>query len=83
MARSFDVPAKEIKRKGSRANRARHVAVYLTKRYSGLGNREIGVHFGGLHESAVSKVAARLESTFRTDHALSRRISKLESGVKT
>ena len=66
-----------------RANRARHVAVYLTKRYSGLGNREIGAYFGGLHESAVSKVAARLESTCRTDHALARQISKLGSRVKT
>jgi ATPase involved in DNA replication initiation len=32
----------EVKRKRSRDNRARKVAIYLVKRYSGLSNEEIG-----------------------------------------
>jgi chromosomal replication initiation ATPase DnaA len=34
------------------------MTIYLIKRYSGLGNQEIGELFGGKHYSAVSKSAA-------------------------
>jgi hypothetical protein len=47
------------------------MAIYLMKRHTGLGNAEIGEIFGGLHYSAVSKVASRFESATAGDSKLS------------
>ncbi len=62
--------------RGERGNRARKVAIYLVKRWSGLSNEEIGRMFGGIHYSAVSKGSARLETEMASDKRLA---SSLES----
>lgn len=83
VARIFGVQADALKRKGSRNNRARKVAVYGVKRYSGLSNAEIGAFFGGVHYSAVSKIAARLERERAEDRGLASLVAGLHSKVKT
>jgi REP element-mobilizing transposase RayT len=77
----FGVEGDEIKRKGSRDNRARNVTVYLVKRYSGLSNKEIGEIFGRVHYSAVSKVSARVEREMVGDKRLSKLVEALISKV--
>jgi chromosomal replication initiation ATPase DnaA len=58
----------ELLEKGSRSNRARKVSLYLTQRYTGLSNREIGERFGGIEASGKSKASSRLEEvdTFKS-----------------
>ena len=53
------------------------------KRYTCLGNKEIGQVFGGLHYSAVSKAAARLEKELAEDKDLTKLVGRLVSNVKT
>jgi hypothetical protein len=79
----FRVREEAIKGKGRRDNRARKVAIYLVKRYSGLSNEEIGELFGGIHYSAVSKVSARVEREMEGDKKLSKLVEALNSKVKT
>ncbi len=79
----FCVSEESLKRKCSRDNRARKVAIYLIKRYSGLGNQEIGDWFGGMHYSSVSKLSSRLEETMASDENLSELVKEVMSNVKT
>lgn len=82
VARVSKVAEEVIRRRGSRDNTARRVAIYLVKRYSGLSNAEIGKLFGGVYSSAVSKASARLESEMTEDKNLSRLVEVLDSQVK-
>ncbi len=65
--------------RGERGNRARKVAIYLVKRWSGLSNEEIGGMFGGIHYSVVSKRSARLETEMARDKRLAKLVGELES----
>ena len=62
---------------------AKKVPIYLIKRYTCLDNKEIGQVFGGLHYSAVSKAAARLEKELSKDKDLAKIVDRLASNVKT
>jgi len=66
-----------VKSKGSGKDTAKKVALYLIKRYSGLGNQEIGTLFGGMHYSAVTKSSARLETEMTQDKGLRKRCSQI------
>jgi len=72
-----------LKGKGARNNTAKKMAIYLIKRYSGLGNQEIGELFGGMHYSAVSKSSAKLEREMAEDRNLRNLVEDLVSHVKS
>ena len=55
IAGAFAVEEDSVTEKG-KSTLPRNAAMYLMKRYSGLGNRDIGELFGGLHYSGVSKI---------------------------
>ena len=82
VARAFRVTVGEVKGRGKRGNQARKVAIYLAKRYSGLDNGQVGQLFGGIHDSAVSKVSTRLEQEMAEDRSLARLVEIVKSNVK-
>ena len=57
------------------------MAIYAIKRYSGLGNQEIGTLFGGMHYSAATKASARLQTEMAADNALRDLVEKIVSSV--
>ncbi|NIU88139.1 MAG: hypothetical protein GWN56_12985 [Nitrosopumilaceae archaeon] len=73
---------KDIVTTGERKNEARNVAIYIIRKHCELSNREIAEMFGGLKESAISKVVKRMEQKLRINKELERRINKLVSNVK-
>jgi len=83
VASAFDVKKESLKEKALKKTTARKMAIYLMKRHTGLGNAEIGEIFGGLHYSAVSKVASRFESATAGDTKLSTLAKTVISNVKT
>jgi hypothetical protein len=83
VARAFKIDEEVIKGKGSRANTARKVALYLAQRYTGLSNKAIGDLFGGIHYSAVSKASERLREEMISDKRLSKLIDEVDSHFKT
>jgi len=83
VASAFGQPQGRVLEKQGRKNTAKKVATYLMKRYACLDNKEIGKMFGGLHYSAVSKAAARLERELSKDKHLANLLDRLVSNVKT
>jgi REP element-mobilizing transposase RayT len=83
VARVFKIREEEIRERGARANSARNVALHLAQRYTGLGNKEIGEVFGGIHYSAVSKASGRLREEMASDKSLSKLVGEVESHFKT
>ncbi|MDY7036100.1 MAG: hypothetical protein SV375_08075 [Thermodesulfobacteriota bacterium] len=69
----------------SRGNERRDILLgnddRLMKRYACLDNKEIE-YIGGLHYSAVSKAAARLEKELSRDKDLAKLVKKLISNAK-
>jgi chromosomal replication initiation ATPase DnaA len=83
VASAFGEPQGRLVEKQGQNNNAKKVAIYLMKRYTCLDNKEIGQVFGGLHYSAVSKAAARLEKELAKDKDLTKLVGRLVSNVKT
>jgi putative transposase len=83
VAQAFKIDEGVILAKGSRANTARRVALFLAQRYTGLSNGVIGEFFGGIHYSAVSQACGRLREEMISDRRLSRLVHDLESHFKT
>ena len=69
--------------KGGGRNTAKKVAIYIIKRYAGLGNQEIGTLFGGMHYSRVSKSSARLENAMKDNKALRNLVKGIVSNART
>ena len=78
----FAVEEDSVTNKG-KSTLPRNAAMYLMKRCSGLGNREIGELFGGLHYSGVSKICTRFEGRLKKDTHLAGMINRLLSRFKT
>jgi REP element-mobilizing transposase RayT len=83
VASAFGVSPEAVTGRGGRGNVPRKIAIHLVRRYSGIGNDEIGRLFGGLSGSAVSRTASRLEKDGAKDGKLRLLIRQLESKVKT
>jgi putative transposase len=82
LRKRFRIRGEDLFAKGSRANTARKVAVYLAHRYTGLSNKEIGERFGGIEASGVSKASARVKEEMASDKKLSKLVSELDSSFK-
>jgi len=82
VSKAFGVNEEEIWERGGRASTARRVAIYFCHRYTGLSNRVIGELFGGIHDSTVSKVTARLRAEMVKDKELSKLTNRLYSHFK-
>ncbi|MDI7259504.1 MAG: transposase [Thermodesulfobacteriota bacterium] len=78
----FGTREEELLEKGSRSNTSRKVALYLSQRYTGLSNREIGERFGGMEASGVSKAASRVREEIVSDKKLSKLVGDLDSSFK-
>ncbi len=59
------------------------MALYLVQRYTGLKNEDIGKLFGGIHYSAVTKAAIRLQERMGENRGLRKNVQELISYFKT
>ena len=66
-----------------RGGENRKIAIYLLKRLTGMGNKEIGDLFGGLSYSCVAKVYQRFSADAKTDKALRKILKELGSGLSS
>jgi putative transposase len=83
VCRVFGVDKEKLLQKRNRGCMARPAALYIIQRYSGLRNEEIGKIFGGIHYSAVTKAASRLQELIRTDKKLKKQVEDIISYIKT
>jgi hypothetical protein len=82
VTRAFGVNRGAILETGDKENRVRKVALYIAHQYSGLSNEEIGMRFGGIHYSAVSKAAARVRKEMASDKDFAKLVNELDSHFK-
>ena len=71
-----------ITRRGRKGNEGRELAPYLTKRYTGLSNGEIGSLFGGIQPSGVTKASGRVEEKMKRDVRIRGLMGAIMSKVK-
>jgi len=83
VSNKYKIKPIEITNTGTRNNEARNVAIYITRNVCELSNKETAKIFGGVKESAVSKVVKRLENNIKTNKALKQITEQLMSNVKT
>ena len=77
-AEEFNVTEDQLKAKGVHRN----AAIYLVKRYSGLGNNEVGELFGGMHYTAVSRLCSRFYEQLGSNKNLEKKIAAILSRIK-
>jgi putative transposase len=82
VARRFGVKHKVIQAGGTRRNTARQVALYLSHRYTGLGNEAIARYFGVMHSSGVSKASARVKEEMLKNKRLATLVENVASTFK-
>ena len=59
----------------------KNIAIYLIKRNTGATNNEIGVLFGGVSYSAVSKTYQRMLERLQTDLKLRKKIEQINASM--
>ena len=57
------------------------MAIYLTKKHSGLTNRQIGEIFGNIGYSGVSRVHERFGERVSKDRALADAVGRIEANL--
>jgi REP element-mobilizing transposase RayT len=67
-----------ITHKGSHNNRAREVAIYFARRYSGSKNAYLGSIFGGIAGTNISYIYRKVEDRLKEDIDLQRSCSKVD-----
>ncbi|HEY9159460.1 MAG TPA: transposase [Desulfomonilia bacterium] len=77
-AEEFGMTPDELKTKGVH----RDTAIYLVRRYSGLGNRGTGELFGGMHYTAVSRLCTSFSKEQEKDRKLKSRVENILSRLK-
>jgi len=53
-------------------------AVYLTRKYTPISNKEIGRYFGGISYSAITKIGTRIKERMKRDRNLREEIIQLQ-----
>ena len=64
-----------MRRKSTRGNTARDVALYLSRAHSGLRNVELAREFGGMSRSNVTRICQRIDAALVNDEELARVMS--------
>lgn len=82
-SRHFKVPLADLKSKGRSQDitKARHVAMYLSRKIINAKQQEIGSFFGGRDHSSVIHAVNTIAEKVKTDSTLSKDISAIESSL--
>jgi putative transposase len=77
----YKTTTEEIRNNTDRPQHAKYVLVYLLRRFTGLSNREIGVHVD-MQPSAVSKAGMAIERQVETNTQIQRMIKTIVSNFE-
>jgi REP element-mobilizing transposase RayT len=82
VAKKLNMDEREIRETKKRGHIGKDLTVYLMKKYSDMTNGEIAAIFGGMHPSAITKIAQRTESKVQSDEGFKKIGSELISIFK-
>jgi len=75
------VSMEDVRRKGHHGNTARDIAVYMSRRHSGLRNVDLVHEFGGIAASNVSYICRKVEAALGRDGLFAELVSLVEDSI--
>jgi len=81
VSKVFKIEGAKILRKGLKRNKAREVAIYLTRELSRLSCKDLGVFFGGVSGALITTMNKRIVEEVDRDQALKRKVEKIKNRI--
>ena len=78
VSKVFKIEVANILKKGLKRNKAREVAIYLTRELSRLSCKDLGIFFGGVSGALITMVNKRIIEEIDSDQALKNKIEKIK-----
>ena len=76
-----DVPPETLRHRGRHGNEARSAAIYLSRKLTDAGGRQIGAYFGGVGPSAVSNTARQVQQDRKQSRRLNAQLTQTEAAL--
>jgi putative transposase len=77
----FECTENQIREKGRKKNKAREIAIYLSRDHSGLSCKELGELFGGISGAAITMRYKQISKETVRDKRLNGRINKVKGRI--
>ena len=77
----FGCAAEQIIMKGRKKNKAREVAIYLSRDLSGMSCTDLGSYFGGVSGALITMMYSRIAEEVSQNRRLKRRMEKIKKQI--
>ena len=81
VSREFDCSADQVIIKGRKKNKAREVAIYLSRALSGLSCKDLGLYFDGVSGALITIMYNRIAEEATRNQRLKRQIEKIKKRI--
>jgi len=81
VCREFDCSADQVIIKGRKKNKAREVAIYLSRTLSGLSCKDLGLYFDGVSGALITIMYNRIAEEATRNRRLKRQIEKVKKQI--
>lgn len=81
VSKVFKIEIAKIRKKGLKRNKAREVAIYLTRELSRLSCKDLGVFFGGVSGALITIMNKRIIEEIDRDQPLKNKIEKIKKQI--
>jgi REP element-mobilizing transposase RayT len=78
VSQAFNIEVAKIRKKGLKRNKAREVAIYLTRDLSRLSCSDLGVFFGGVSGALITMMNKRITEEIDRNRPLKNKIEKIK-----
>lgn len=81
VSKAFNTKAEKIRKKGLKRNKAREVAIYLSRELGGISCCDLGVFFGGVSGALINMMEKRISEETTINPRLKRKIEKIKKEI--
>ena len=81
VSRAFNCEAEKIRKKGLKCNKAREVAIYLSRDLGGISCSDLGVFFGGVSGALITMMEKRITEETTRNPRLKHKIEKIKKQI--
>ena len=81
VSKAFSSEAEKIRKKGLKRNKAREVAIYLSRDLGGISCSDLGVFFGGVSGALITMMEKRIAEEITRNPRLKQKIEKIKKEI--
>jgi putative transposase len=81
VSKAFNSEAEKIRKKGLKHNKAREVAIYLSRELGGISCSDLGVLFGGVSGALITMMEKRIAEEITRNPRLKHKIEKIKKQI--